>query len=342
MNIKTFKGNFFEIGQQQGKIYKENGMSFDNIKIDPLLFKKQLQIYETHYPELLNEFKGMANGGNFNEDKLIYKFITGEIFYYLNKLRIDKACTIFGYKIKDNLYVGRNYDWLKETEKIFRVYKFINPERNSFIAISDMGISNPAGAKLKYLFYNADDAINDKGLFIGLTFAYTDKWSYGLGCIHLIKLITETCETVNDALKVFEKVPLSDPKNFFIADKNGDMAIVEHTSKKFKVLYPKDNVLIQTNHFIDSELAKEDLVLKQKPTHNTYLRFDETLKNINIEKNNFNHDSIIKILGKKGSYTCQNSPDLKTIWTLALDMNSKKYRIYWDIFGKRKTEELEI
>ena len=342
MNIRVFQGNFFEIGKQQGKLYKKNGMTFDGVKVDDDLFKKQLQIYEKYYPELLVEFKGMANGGNFNEDKLIYKFITGEIFYYINKLRLDKACTIFGYKIKNNLYVGRNYDWLQETEKIFGVYKLINPKRNSFVAVSDMGISNPAGAKLKYLYYNADDAINDKGLFIGLTFAYTNKWSYGLVCIHLIKLIAETCETVNDALKVFEKVPLSDPKNFFIADKYGDMAIVEHTSKKFKVLYPKDDVLIQTNHFVDPELAKEDLVLKQKPTHNTYLRFYETLQNINIEKNDFNQESIIKILGKKGSYTCQNSPDLKTIWTLALDMTNKKYRIYWDITGERKTDTLEI
>ncbi|MEK7649297.1 MAG: C45 family peptidase [Patescibacteria group bacterium] len=342
MNTKTFKGNFFEIGQQQGRIYKTNGMNFDKVKIDPVLYKNQLQVYEKHYPELLEEFRGMAKDGNFDEEKLIYDFITSEIFYYRNRFGLDKACTIFGYKAKNNLFVGRNYDWLPETDKIFEVYKIVNPERNSFIAITDMGIGSPSTAKPKYFFYNADDAINNKGLFIGLTFAYADQWSYGVSCIHMTKIIAETCETVKDAIKVFEKIPLCCPKNFFIADKNGDMAIVEHTAKKFKVIYPKDNILIQTNHYVDSELAKEDTVLKRVPYHNTFIRYYETLQKINFERNKFKLDSAIKILGKPGSYTCQNFPGIKTIWTLALDMTNKKYKIYWDISGKRKTEVLEI
>ena len=158
----------------------------------------------------------------------------------------------------------------------------------------------------------------------------------------MTKIIAETCETVKEAIKVFEKVPLCCPKNFFIADKNGDMAIVEHTSKKFKVLYPKDDILIQTNHYVDNELAKEDTVLKRVPIHNTFIRYYETLQKINLYKDKFKQDSAIKILGKPGSYTCQNFPGIKTVWTLALDMTNKKYRIYWDIFGKRETKELEI
>lgn len=342
MNVKTFKGNFFEIGRQQGKIYKANGMTFDKVKIDSVLYKNQLQVYEKYYPELLEEFRGMAESGNFDKEKLIYDFITSEIFYYRNKFGLNRACTFFGYKVKNNLFVGRNYDWFPETENIFEIYKVINPKRNSFIAVTDMGIGSPAAAKPQYFFYNADDAINDKGLFIGLTFAFADQWSYGVSCIHMTKLIAETCETVKDAVKIFEKVPLCCPKNFFIADKNGDMVVVEHTSKKFKVLYPKDNVLIQTNHYVDKELTQEDTVLKRVPFHNTFIRYYETLQKINLEKDKFKLDSIIKILGRSGSYTCQNSPSVKTIWTLALDMRNKKYKIYWDLSGKRKTKGLEI
>jgi len=276
------------------------------------------------------------------KNQLIYDFITSEILYYRNSFGLGKACTIFGYKVKNNLFVGRNYDWIPETDKIFEAYKVINPERNSFIAITDMGIGSPATVEPKYFFYNADDAINSKGLFIGITFAYADQCSYGVSCIHMTKIIAETCETVKDAIKKFEKIPLCCPKNFFIADKNGDMVVVEHTSKKFKVLYPKDDILIQTNHYVDSELAEDDTVLKRVPSHNTFIRYYETLQKINFEKGKFKQDSIIKILGKPGSYTCQNFPAIKTIWTLALDIINKKYRIYWDISGKRKTKEIEI
>lgn len=342
MNIKTFKGKFFEIGQQQGKIYRANGMNFDKVKIDPVLYKNQLQVYEKHYPELLEEFRGMAKGGNFDEEKLIYHFVTTEINCYRKWFGMDRACTIFGFKTDDKLFVGRNYDWLPKTEKLFQVYKFINPSKFSFIAVTDGAYGAEAGLNTKNWFYNVDDAINNKGLFIGLTFAYADQWSYGVSCIHMTKLIAETCETIKEAIKVFEKVPLCCPKNFSIADKNGDMAIVEHTSKKFKVIYPKDNILIQTNHYVDNELAKEDTVLKRVPLHNTFIRYYETLQKINLERDKFKLNSAIKILGKPGSYTCQNFPGVKTIWTLALDMTNKKYKIYWDISGKRKTEELEV
>jgi predicted choloylglycine hydrolase len=342
MNIKTFKGSFFEIGQQQGKIYKKNGMSFDDVKIDPVIYRNQLKVYQKYYPEFLEQLKGMAIGGDFNQEKLIYSFITNELVNYKRRFGLDKACTIFGYKDKNDLFVGRNYDWIPETEKVFEVYKIVLPKRNSYMAFSDMSLGSSTKTDPKYLSHSVDDIINDKGLFIGLTFAFCEKWSYGISFIHIINLIAETCTTVSDAIKVFEKIPICAPKNFFIADKNGNMAVVEHTSKKFKVIYPKSDVLIQTNHYIDPLLAKEDTVLKRMPFHNTFIRYYETLQKINIEKPTFNFDSIIKILGRKGSYTCQDFPTIKTIWTLGLDMKNKKYKIYWNHFGTRKSKDLKF
>lgn len=342
MQIKTFSGNFVEIGKQQGKVYHKRRMSFKNLKIDPKLFGNQLRVYKKFYPELLKEFEGIAEAGNFDKNKLIYHFITAEIKCYKDWFGSKKACTIFGFKNKDKLFVGRNYDWAPKTQGLFEIYKVQNPQRNSFIALTDGGYGSEAGTNIKNLFYNADDAINDKGLFIGLTFAYSDNWSYGLSCVHMTKLIAETCATVQEAIKVFEKVPLCCPKNFFIADKNGHMVIIEHTSQKFKVIYPKNGILIQTNHYVDPELAKEDTVLKRVPIHNTHLRYHETFQRINFSRNKFNLNKVINVLGKKGTYTCQNFPGVKTIWTLALDMTNKKYKVYWNIFEKRKEKVLRI
>lgn len=340
MKIKTFSGDFSDIGKQQGKIYFENGVSFDKIKINARLYKKQLAVYQEHYPAMLQELKSMADAVNFDRDKLIYSFLCNDLLWYIEKLGLRKACTIFGVKCKNGVFVGRNYDWLPVTEKYFEVYKVKNPQRNTFIAVTDMSIDNENN--LKDRFYSANDAINDKGLFIGITFAHNDKWSYGLSSSHIVKLIAETCSTTDDALKVFKKVPLCCPKNFFIADKRGKMAVVEHTSKKFKVLYPNNDVLIQTNHYVDPELVDEDTVLKETPYHNTYIRYYETLQKINFKKDKFNQNDIVNVLGLPGSYTCQNSKEMKTIWTLALDMKSKKYKLYWDLLGKRKEKFLKF
>ena len=341
MKIKSFKGDYYNIGKQQGEIYKKNGKCFKNIKIDEKLYKNQLKIYKKHYPELLEELKGMAKGGDFDEEKLIYSFICGELEWFRTEFKLSKACTIFGVKSKDNLLVGRNYDWVPHTEKFFEVYKVENPKANNYFAISDMGVyGNPV--KKQLLFYNADDTINDKGLFVGITFAFCKEWNYGLSCIHFTKLIAEKCKTLDDVLKLFKKVPLCCPKNFFIADAKGRMAVVEHTSQKFKILRPKDNTLIQTNHYVDPELAKVDTVLEAIPEHNTFIRYYETLQRINIFKKNFKFQDIINTLCNTKTYTCQNFPGIKTIWTLALDMKKKNYKVYYDLFNKRKSITLKF
>ena len=260
MKITTFKGTFHEIGKQLGQIYRSNGLDIKKIRINKTLYDNQLKIYKKFYPELREEYEGIAEAGNLDKNKLIYKFITGEILWYNNFITSGKACTIFGIKNKNGVFIGRNYDWNPAIEKVFQVYKVANPQRNSFIAVSDMGIGRVAQAKPKYLVYTVDDAINDRGLFVGITFAFSDQWSYGLSSVHMSKLIAETCSTVKDALDLFNEIPLCCPKNFFIADKKGNMAVVEHTSKKFKVIYPSSDLLIQTNHYIDPELSLEDTI----------------------------------------------------------------------------------
>jgi predicted choloylglycine hydrolase len=347
MKISTFKGNFLEIGKQIGAYYYKGGIKLGTIKIDKTLYENQLRIYKKYYPELLEELEGVAIGGKFDKDECIYNSICGEISWFRQRFKLKQACTIFGVKSKNSTFVGRNYDWIPAAEKIFEIYKVYNSERNSFMAITDMGIGSELDVKFNRLSYNAEDTINDKGLFIGITFAYNNKWSYGLAFKHITQLIAERCSTVAEAIKIFEEVPLSCPKNFFIADKNGDMAIVQHTSKKFKIIRPKNNVLIQTNNYTDPEIAKEDMVLIENPVHNTYLRYYEALQKINrVNKNNdFKLGDIIKILGDKNSLVCQGGSKenpIKTIWSLSIDLKKRDYKIYWDLIGKRKEIKLSF
>jgi len=342
MDKTKFKGNYFEIGIQLGEIYRQKGLNFDNVKINSKFLKNQLRVYGKYYPDFLEELKGVAKGGNFDLQKILSLHLTGEIDFYINKIGLSQACTIFGAKTKNGTFIGRNYDWLPITEKIFEVYQKDNPRCFNFIGVSDMGIGSEDDVKNKFLFYDTIDVINEEGLFVGITFGYYDFWQYGLSWREISRYIIENCKTVKEALKVFDIFPLSCPKNFFITDKQGNMAVVEHVVKKFKVIYPEKNVLIKSNHYVDHELAKEDTVLERNPTHNTFIRYYETLQNINAIKDNFEFNDIIKILGNIKTYTCQNQDNIKTIWTLALNMQKGIYSLYWDLFKDRKEKILKI
>jgi len=337
----TFKGSYFEIGKQQGQIYRENGLNIDWVKINKKLLDGQLKAYQEHYPQLLEEIKGIAQGGGYDEEKMLQVYLANEILYYTNRFNIPVNCTIFGVKNKNGVFVGRNLDWTPIAEKIMQVYKREGSECLNFLAVTDMHIGSPDDVKNKFMFYNTIDVINENGLFIGITFAYGDSWQFGLSWRDMSKLISEACTTVNDAIKLFEKIPLAVPKNFFIADRKGNMAVVEHAVKRFKILPPIDNVLIQTNHYVDPELAKIDKVFKEIPHHNTFIRYYEALQKINWIKDKFKHSDVIKVLGNPQSYLLQNH-ESRTIWTLALDMQRSKYWLYTDVIGQKNKKTLEI
>jgi len=136
-------------------------------------------------------------------------------------------------------------------------------------------------------------------------------------------------------------VPLNCAKNFLIGDKAGNMVAIEHLSgTKFKIVYPQDDLLIQTNHFVHPDLIKED---KVKKTSTSFLRYYEIFRAINqrgIDK--FKQEDIIKILGARDSYVLQDLPGLKTIWSLSLNLKHADYRLYYNLFGKRKSLKLKI
>ncbi len=340
MQITTFKGNYFEVGKQLGKIYKKNGMDLKEIKVDQVLLDNQKKIYQKYFPGILEELKGMNEVLKIDEDKLLFYFLAGELDWF-RKSYVAKACTIFGVKNKNGLFVGRNYDWLKSTEDFFQIYKVVTPKKNKYISITDMGVysrkSDPS-----YLLYNEDDAINDKGLFIGLDFALMYNWNYGLRPAHMIKLISENCKSVDEALEIFKKVPLCYPKFFFIADKTGKMVVLEHDSKKATIRKPTNNNLIMTNHFINANLKKEDKFLIKYPKYNTKLRYEEVSQKIQAKKDDFKFSDTIEILGDPNSHTCQDKYGIRSIWSLSLEMQKKKYKLIYDLFGKRKEVDLNI
>ncbi|MCL5430357.1 MAG: C45 family peptidase [Candidatus Marsarchaeota archaeon] len=341
LNIKTFKGTPFERGRIIGRIYRSNGVVFTITNQNTSVFKDQLKAYEKHYPQILEEIRGVADGGGYNERHIMQKLLTYQCLAYEQSFKSPKSCTIFSIKNKHGVFVGRNYDWIPKTTEVFQFYRIQGPNINDVLIGTDMDLTE-RGTNPKNLLYDPDDAINSKGLFIGLTYASYDAVACGINPTHMIKLVAETCDTVDEAVSVFKRTPVCLPKNFFIADRYGNTAVVEHAAKKFRVLYPKGDILIHTNHYQDPELAKNERVLKRYPTNTTYLRYYEVLRNANEKKNTFQFKDVIGLLGNMDNYVYQDLPNMGTIWTLALDIKRRKYKLYWNHKQKRKEIVLTV
>ena len=325
-----------------GLYYRDLGTTILKPEIDKKLYKNQLDLYNKFYPKKIVQLKAIAKSAGFIEEYFIYNNICSDIVWHKAMNEPQKGCTIFGLENAAGVFVGRNYDWKPGTEKHFKVFNSKNSDAFDYIGITDMDYFKKSDATKHHLFYDIDDAINEKGLYIGLTFAYHDGIQNGLSPIHMNQLIAETCATVDEALAVFNKIPLAVPKNFFIADAKGDMAVVEHAGSKYKILKPVNGILIQTNHYNDPELAKEDTVLKRNELSTTYKRYAEALEILTINKERIHQIGLERILKDPDSNILENNNKIKTIWSLSLDMKARNYRLYWNFFDGLKEDKLEI
>ena len=330
MDIYNFSGTYYEIGKQQGEIYKKRKSFLKSVKINKKIYDKQYEIYKKYYPEILDEFRGIS-------DSTGYKF--ENIFYGLTLCSKMSGCSIFGTKTSKGTYIGRNYDWTKKGGSgcIFSVK---HNDKNSFVSISDNGVEEDGYAKKYHMFFGMD-FINNKKLYIGLTYFHCDKKTFGLSMDHYMRLISEKCETVSEVLDIIKVTPLSEPKNFFISDKNGDMITVEHTTEMYKVIYPKDDIVIHTNHALSKHIEKFDTINRKYPYHDSYVRYYEILMLLQTFKKNINLSKIKnKILMNPKSYTYENFKTYGTLWSLIINWKRKEAIVYYKHNNKTKSVDL--
>ena len=336
MNIVKYGGTYFDIGKQIGRDYKKQGMVLDR-PLEKELFNKQLNIFKKYYLEYLEELRGISEGLGCEYNQVLQSFLQRVV---LPKKR--KHCSIFGVKNGKNLIVGRNYDWIPETKKYSKIYFVENKEVNSYYGFSDRGIWKKGKVNEKELEFFTVGALNNKGLYIGLTWA--DPMGFpgkGIGSGIFIKMVVEKCSSIEEAIDLFNKVPLNFSKNYFVADKKGNMVVLEFNGKKKKIIFPKEDMLIKTNHYLDKEFAKKDPVLKKKG-NSSFLRYYEILQYVEENKKKFSLENVKDLLCDKKRYVYRTEDKVNTIWTLALDMTKKKYLIYYEKNGKIVSKELKF
>jgi predicted choloylglycine hydrolase len=337
-----FQGNHFEIGCQIGRYYAEHGVEPYPVTA-PDLLGRQIKYYERFAPEILSELRGIAEGGNYLFEEIAHEALVSEILYWRDLAA--HSCSIGGFKdCHGDTWVARNYDWHSLVAEQFQVWRFDMTETN-VVAISDMGVGAPQDTDKKEQRFYYHDAINSHGLFIGLTYAHC--WSTGIGLTseHAVKLVSWRCKTVDEALRFFHDTRLGCPKNFFIADANGKMAVVEHAVEDMHVRHPDENgVLVITNHYAEPLTAFDRISsdsIDENGSLERYSRLELDLKRL-VQTDRCGDFALLeKIMTDPGSPVCQFWPEfeIETVWTLLLDLNHQNYRL---IRNPRSAQQSQI
>lgn len=236
-------GEFYEMGLKYGRLlYEKANFVLPEISQEKVDFGlESYQELQSFYPEIIEEIEGFAEGIKDKPENL------GAFLLSLGIFDIAGQCSVFAFKNKDSVIIGRNYDMNFDFKK-FTESSLIAP-KNKYAYISQSDV-----------FIGRSDGINEKGLSVAMSFVNGSKVQPGIGFHFIVRKILENCSTTKQAINLVQDAKVSSANNFLLADKAGDIAVVESAPQKCITRRPenKEKFIYITNQFMTKEMRPFD------------------------------------------------------------------------------------
>lgn len=266
VQLISLKGSYNEIGLNQGKVIpmdpKFQILKSLNENVDAVSAQSNL---EKHFPGLLEEIRGLADGLNIDDKEAI------QMFSGYDMMIPPMGCTSFS----DGKHYVRNYDFgplLYDGRLVF-----VKPN-NGYASI---GFSQQITGRL--------DGMNEAGLVVGLHLVNENHKGKGFIAATIVRMLLDQCKNVEEAADFIQKIPHSYCYNYSLLDRYGNTRIIEATPDK--QIIRGGTSLNCTNHFetesikeknrpyIEGSLHRKNLI-EQLPTN---LTSEEAFKTFNEE-----------------------------------------------------------
>lgn len=228
----------YESGYRWGQLLKNNHRKLDQCPTFALTQERRdfanacLTAYETHFPEVLREIQGIADGNEVSVEALHTLLFSMYCFSFENK------CTCFAFRSNGKVVFGRNSDFLVSLEKLYQNCLYRLPGGYAFHGNTTA-------------FVQMEDGVNQHGLAVGLTFVYPWSRKPGLNAGMLTRYLLEKCKTVAEALAALHTLPIASAQTLTIADPSGALVVVECNPEAIEVLRPQQEecFVAATNNF---------------------------------------------------------------------------------------------
>lgn len=301
-------GDFYDMGFKYGTLLKEKA---DFVLPEMNAKRREFGIESYKHlknfsPEVVEEIKGFAKGINENDENL------GAFLLSLGIFDTTGQCSVFAFKNTDSVIIGRNYDMLFDFKKYTESCLIAPKGKYSYISQSDV-------------FIGRSDGINEKGLFIAMSFVNGTKVQPGVGFHFIVRKVLENCNTTEQAVNLIQKTKVASANNFLVADKYFDIAVVESAPQKSVVRRPsKDEKYIYiTNQFVTEEMKNVD---------RGGVEWSKSLDRYKGIKEN------ISVLEKMD---LDNAKEILSNKCVCLDLKKEKFGTIWSIVANLNDLEIE-
>ena len=226
MNHLTLRGTHREMGFQWGARLAERGLRLLDHVPFPLEAERRAfaaacrPAYARHFPAALEELEGLAAGQNCRQEDL------ETVLFTTYALPPACGCSCLAVSNGNGVFFGRNSDFLTALEPDYTHVTY---------GFSDRAIPFTGNTTS---FVQMEDAVNARGLAIGLTSVYTPRPRPGLNAGMVLRLLAETCAAVPEALDRLRVLPLASCQTLTLADAAGDIAVAECSPEGMRVERP--------------------------------------------------------------------------------------------------------
>ncbi|MPM16147.1 hypothetical protein SDC9_62523 [bioreactor metagenome] len=307
------KGSHFDAGHRWGELLRKNGKVLDTcptfeLREAQIAFAKVcLPHYETHFPEVIDEIRGIADGNGVPFETLCAMLFSMYCFTFQNK------CTCFAFRTAEETVFARNSDFLVSLEK----------SNMNCLYTLDEGYAFNANTTA---FVQMEDGINEYGLAAGLTFVYPHLRAPGLNAGMLLRYMLEKCKTTAEAIEALSHLPIASAQTLTLADRTGDIAVVECNPAVIEVIRPRpDELFVATANNFNSE--------KMRPYRNPEIddwRSDERCRTARTallqHADTYGVPFAKDVLSGKTGFMCQydRKSDADTVWSVVYDLKRKE------------------
>lgn len=321
------EGTPYEAGKQFGEMFLQD-KEFVKFMTSPFnseckLSKHQLvrvkELFEIFSPGINEEIKGFADAINANAEDVVYYFVfLQDVSCNCSHISLTPQVTENGHS-----YLGRNYDY-SWYDKPILVESHIKGQ------YSQIGF----GCQ----FFGRFDGMNEHGLCI-TTSAGVINPNYkeeGFVFPFIVRSILNTCQTVDQAIKLIDTMKIADYRNLIISDNYGNSALIEIAASKKAVrlagVAERDKYLFSTNHYAIPYMKNLGYPVVKQST----VRYKAIKSTIESQLPNVKKEDLRKILstGMPDGVCCHHYADgMGTLWSMIFDPMDKSIDI---CFGSPK------
>ena len=224
----TLRGTHYQIGLRLGSSLAGRGCFLPSqapfpVTEERLAFARAcLPLYQAWFPSALEELRGLAEGQGCSQALLAGLVLS------MYAMPPAVLCSCFALRKRGgSVLFGRNSDFLTALE-----------DRNASCLV------RPADSGFSFIgnttsFLQMEDGVNEAGLAVGLTSVPpAGPPRPGLNAGIALRLLLESCATVEEALILLRQLPLSSCHTLVLADRTGDLALAECSPERTAVLRP--------------------------------------------------------------------------------------------------------